>query len=203
MQSVLLRLIPFATLGIVVATACQRTPPPETIQVPVAETLLESTSVMRSDSCALWSGIAFRLQKLTLNPYGRDAVRASFSQSTKRTSVPGEFLWKSSLGRMTDLPNGGIFPTDSIGSMTVTVTVVDTSLAAPAEHPLAEAIFELPLTVRHVWWITSIIAPRLDRKVDELIVGSPARYVAKPLPGGDSIYVTAYGRRQRCGVIFY
>jgi len=104
---------------------------------------------------------------------------------------------------MTDLPNGGIFPTDSSGSMTVTVTVVDTSTVARSEQWLAEATFEVPLTPRHVWWITSIIAPRIDRKVEELIVGSPARYVAKPLPDGDSLYISAYGRQRRCGVILY
>lgn len=128
-------------------------------------------------------------------------MSASFGEGQRRQEVPGLVLWTASVGQMGYLPNFGIYPTDSSGSLPVRIIVVDTSSLNPLEHPIGSARLELPLKPHWVWWVTSIISPRRDRELDELRVGPPARSAAIALPRGDSLYVTAYGRARRCGII--
>jgi hypothetical protein len=79
------------------------------------------------------------------------------------------------------------------------MTLVDTS----SGNQFARVSLELPLRPRATWWVTAVIAPSIDHAAEEIFMGPPARYAAKPLPTGDSIYVSAYSRPRRCRVIIY
>lgn len=191
------------------ATSCQRARAPgPPLVVPVPERGAPGIGVTGQDtSCETRSGIAFRLQMLTLRAlgasrvYGRESVRASFGDGDQRQEIPGMVLWMASQGKMGQLPNSGIYPTDSSGSLPVRIVVVDTSSLKPFENPIGWTYFELPLKPHWVWWITSTISPRRDIKLDEIMAGPPARSAAVALEGGDSLYVTAYGSSRRCGII--
>ncbi len=156
-------------------------------------------------ACVRQTGISFQLQFRTLRAfrkdpaYGRESVVAAFGEGERSQFVPGLVLWMSSAGKMGQLPNGGIYPTDSSGSLPVTIAVVDTASLNPLERPIGMVQIELPLKPRWIWWVNVTIAPRRDRVADEMR-GPPSRVAATALSGGDSLYVTAYGVGQRCGL---
>jgi hypothetical protein len=202
------RLAIVASLGVALATSCQNAWAPEPPLIPAPNrSIPTAVSTTGPDtSCDRRSGIAFRLQMQTLRAfgnepaYGREAVSASFGEGRQRQDVPGFVLWLASVGKMGGLPNYGIYPTDSSGSLPVKIVVVDTSALNPLAQPMGSAKLELPLRRHWVWWVSSTIAPRRDREGDEVIVGPPAHYAVTALPGGDSLYVTVYGSPRRCGL---
>ena len=151
-------------------------------------------------SCDRRSAVAFRLQYRTLRPYGMESVSASFGEGPRRQNVPAFELWVAAHGKADQLPNNGIYPTDSVGSLPVTITVVDTSIPNPLGHPIGSARLELALKPHRIWWIESTIAPSRDKSLDDLWRGPPSRSAAVALPGGDSLYVAVYGSTRRCGV---
>jgi hypothetical protein len=129
-----------------------------------------------------------------------ESVSASFGEGTRRKDTPAFELWAAAQGKADQLPNNGIYPTDSTGFLPVTITVVDTSAHNPLEHPIGSARLELPLKPHWIWWIQSTIAPRRDKNLDELWRGPPSRSAAIAVAGGDSLYVTVYGATRRCGI---
>ena len=135
---------------------------------------------------------------LTLQPHERETVSAWFGEGRQTPYVPPFQLWIASLRTGVELPNGSIYPTDSSGSLAVTISVIDTSSNDPNVQPLGSAKLELPLKPHWLWWVTSRVAPRRDRESDEFMRGPPPRSVAIALSAGDSLYVTAYGAVRRC-----
>jgi hypothetical protein len=193
--------------GLGMATSCRSAPAPEPMVVPQTERVVTATpSRTATDTvCFRQTGISFQLQFQTLrafqkNPaYGRESVVAAFGEGEHSQFVPGFVLWMSSAGKIGQLPNRGIYPTDSSGSLPVTIAVVDTASLNPLERPIGMVQIELPLKPRWIWWVDVVIAPRRDRLVTGMR-GPPPRITATALSGGDSLYVTAVGLGQRCGL---
>jgi hypothetical protein len=190
-------------LALCLALGCHPAPSPGPSTVPVMErdTTPGLMKISGDTSCDRRSGVAFRLDLRTRRKYGKEAVSASFGEGEQHQAVPSTVLWMASIGKMAQLPNHGIFLTDSTGSLPVRVTVVDTSATGPGNHPIGSAAFLLPLKPRWVWWVSSVIAPSRDRKLDEFRIGPPAQSAAMRLPTGDSLYVSVYGAGRRCGLI--
>jgi hypothetical protein len=192
-----------AALGLGLATSCKTAGAPEPTAAAVPQQTApapSSSNETGSDtSCDRRSGVTFRVYYLTLRPHEKESVSIQFGEDLHAHYVPDYESRMASLRRGEELPNPGIYLTDSSSSLTVTISVVDTSTQAPIARPLGSVKVELPLKPHWLWLVTSRITPRRDREADEVRRGPPARSAATALAGGDSLFVTAYGSGRRCG----
>jgi len=175
-------------IGLVTSASCQKT---RTEALAPAYQLSDSHLASSADSaCRLQSGISFQLQILTprFATYGERPVLASIGPDSAAQPVSGEYLMATRFG-LSGLPNRGVYPTGSSGTLPLTIAVYDTLQKG---RQLAFVRLDVPLKPEWLWFVSIRILPRRST-IGYDFSGPFIRFSAASLSNGDSLYVYISG----------
>jgi hypothetical protein len=124
--------------------------------------------------------------------YGERPVSAVIGPDSAAQGVSAAFLWATRFG-LGGLPNEGVYPTGSSGTLPITITVVDTLQYG---RRLASVHLEVPLKPEWLWFVSIRIQPKRSSS-DYDFFDPPTRYEAVSLANGDSLYVYIVGNSRK------
>lgn len=180
---------PLLLIGVVAGASCLRI---RTETPASADPLSDSLRASKADStCPVQSGVRFQLQISTprFATYGERPVLASIGPDSASQSISPEYLMATRFG-LSGLPNRGVYPTRSSGSLPITISVVDTLHRG---RQLASVRMQVPLKPEWLWFVSIRIQPDRTNSGYEFF-NPPTEYRAVSLTNGDSLYVYVVGQ---------